>query len=387
MPDEPTRPDEVEDISVEDGPVEDAPSGTTEAPTRSFGARLRRFLLLGFGPLALLVAGGTYYVVSGRYVTTENAYLKSDKIAISTEISGHVSLVAVAEGEIVERGQTLFLIDEERYRIALDQKEAELQAARQEVEALRALHRQKRAELKAAQEEIAYYDSEFQRAESLKKDGHVSSANHDRSRRDLMMARHRVEAIRQDIAGVLAQLGGDPETRTDDNPEVMEALTEWERAQLDLFRTRIIAPTRGVVSNIELQRGEYVTTGTPVFSVIALDRVWVEANLKETDLTHLREGQRAELVVDAYPDRVWQAEVSVIAPATGAEFALLPPQNASGNWVKVVQRVPVRLELVRREGDPPLRAGMSVAVEIDTEVERDLPPFVDSALAWVRGER
>ena len=142
-----------------------------------------------------------------------------------------------------------------------------------------------------------------------------------------------------------------------------------------------------MVSNIELQRGEYVTAGTPVFSLIAADRVWVEANLKETDLTHVRKGQRARVVVDAYPEHAWQASVSVIAPATGAEFALLPPQNATGNWVKVVQRVPVRLKLERRENDPPLRAGMSVEIEIDTEVERSLPKFVDSALAWVRGER
>ena len=354
---------------------------------RGIGAFLARLLLLGLGPIVLIAVGAWYYVVSGRYVSTENAYLKSDKVAISSEVSGHVARVEVTEGLVVEQGQTLFQIDEERFRIAVDQKEAELQAARQEAEALRALHRQKAAELKAAQEEIAFFRGEFERAERLKEDGHVSGANHDRSRRDLMMSRHRVEAIRQDMAGVLAELGGDPDMPVDDNPAVMEAMTEWERAQLDLFRTRVIAPAQGIVSQVELQRGEYVAAGTPVFSLVVDDRVWIEANLKETDLTHVREGQLASVVVDAYPNHDWTAEVAVIAPATGAEFALLPPQNASGNWVKVVQRVPVRLELERREGDPPLRAGMSVQVEIDTEVERELPGFVDSALAWVRGQR
>ncbi|MCG8596531.1 MAG: HlyD family secretion protein [Kiloniellales bacterium] len=354
---------------------------------RGLGARLGRLTLLSVGPL-LLIAGGVYYfAVSGRYVSTENAYLKSDKIAISTDVSGLVAQVAVIENDVVAPGQLLFRIDEERFQIALDRREAELQAARQEVESLRALHRQKLAELESAQEEIAYFESEFERAESLKKQGHVSSANHDKSRRDLMMARHQVEAIRQEIYGVLASLGGESDGPIEDHPMVMEALTEWDRAQLDLLRTRVIAPTESIVSNIDLQKGEYVEAGTPVFSLVDVARVWVEANLKETDLTHVRVGQQAKVTVDAYPDHSWQAQVTGIAPATGAEFALLPPQNASGNWVKVVQRVPVRLELERRPGDPPLRAGMSVEVEIDTKVERSLPGPFGTALAWIRGER
>jgi membrane fusion protein (multidrug efflux system) len=322
---------------------------------RGLGARLGRLVLLGVGPLVLLVGGTYYYVISGRYVTTENANLKADKIAVSTDVSGPVAMVAVGENDQVVQGQTLFRIDERRYRIVLARKEAELRTARQNVEVLRALHRQKVAEL--------------ERSEGLKKGGHVSQANYDKTRRDLLMARHRVEAVRQDIAGVLASLGGDPEAPNDRHPKVLEALTERERAQLDVLRTTVVAPLGAIVSNIDLQIGEYVTAGTPVFSLVAAERVWVQANLKETDLTHVRVGQQARVMVDAYPDHSWPARVASISPATGAEFALLPPQNASGNWVKV------------------LRAGMSVEVEIDTKVARSLPGLIDSALAWVTGAR
>jgi membrane fusion protein (multidrug efflux system) len=354
---------------------------------RGLGARLGRLVLLGLGPLVLLVGGTYYYVISGRYVTTENAYLKADKIAVSTDVSGPVAMVAVGENDQVVQGQTLFRIDERRYRIVLARKEAELRTARQNVEVLRALHRQKVAELEATRQEVRFHESEFKRSEGLKKGGHVSQANYDKTRRDLLMARHRVEAVRQDIAGVLASLGGDPEAPNDRHPKVLEALTERERAQLDVLRTTVVAPLGAIVSNIDLQIGEYVTAGTPVFSLVAAERVWVQANLKETDLTHVRVGQQARVMVDAYPDHSWPARVASISPATGAEFALLPPQNASGNWVKVVQRVPLRLELERRPSDPPLRAGMSVEVEIDTQVARSLPGLIDSALAWVTGAR
>lgn len=391
MPDDRSVPVPV----PESAPTERAETAATPAVgpalsltrRRSRLARLGRLLLLGLGPLLLLL-GGTYYVIStARYVTTENAYLKSDKIAVTADVTGLVSEVAVAENQTVTPGQLLFLIDQQRYRIALDQREAALQAARQEVETLRALYRQKRAELDAAQAEIAFFESEFLRAESLKKGGHVSSANFDRSRRDLMMSRHQVEAVREDIIGVLARLGGDPAVSIDDHPSVMVALTQWEQAELDLQRTRVVAPAAAIVSNIELQAGEYVEAGDPVFSLVDTERVWIEANLKETDLTHVRVGQLAQVTVDAYPDHAWQAEVSSIAPATGAEFALLPPQNASGNWVKVVQRVPLRLELKRDADDPPLRAGMSVSVEIDTGVEPELPSIVSTAFAWVTGKQ
>lgn len=353
---------------------------------RPLGARLVRPVLLVLGPLLALVLGLQYYIAAGRYVSTENAFLKSDKIAISPEVSGHVAAVQVNENDLVPAGRPLFRIDEQRFLIVLNRKQAELEQARRRVEALRALYRQKGAEIKVAGQEVAFYRNEFKRAERLKDGGHVSGANFDKAERDLLMAGHRVEALEQDLSGVLASLGGDPSVPIDRHPDVQEALAEVERAQLDLTRTSVVAPADGIASNLELQIGEYVEAGTPVFSLVTTERIWVEANLKETDLTHVRPGQTATVVADAYPDHAWRARIASIAPATGAEFSLLPPQNASGNWVKVVQRVPVRLEIERRETDPPLRAGMSVKVEIDTEVERSLPLLIDQALAWVTGE-
>lgn len=368
----------------------DSSPAPTQAPTQAAktsktpAKRLRRIVLLGIGPLAILAGGLAYVDATYRYVTTENAYVKADKIAISTEISGHVARVEVRENDIVMPGQLLFALDQERFRIAVEQKQAALEAERQTIEGLRALYRQKRAEFGAVREEIAYYDGEYQRAQSLKKQGHISHSKYEETRRDRLMARHQLEAVRQDIDGVVARLGGDPDMPIDMHPDVMAAITELEEARLDFGRTAVFAPTKAIVSNIDLQVGEYVELGEPVFSLVDVEHFWIEANLKETDLTHLREGQVAEVKVDAYPDHTWQARVSGIAPATGAEFALLPPQNASGNWVKVVQRVPVRLSILRTPDEPPLRAGMSVKVSIDTGVEMEWPGPVRDALAWVR---
>lgn len=352
---------------------------------RRLGRRLGRLVLLALGPIALLVAGGTYYVTSGRYVTTENAYVKMDKIAISADVSGPVRYVGARENQVVEPGAILFQLDPARYRIALAQKEAEIQAARSAVEALRAVYRQKGAELEVARHDVAYFEAQFKRTDGLKKRGHATQAEFDKALRDHRVALQKAEVIKQDIAGVKASLGGDAEIQAERHPKVLEALAERDRAALDLARTTVMAPQAGVISNISLQAGEHVEAGVPVFSIVVSDPLWIEANLKETELTHVRENQEAKVEVDAYPNHVWRARVVGIAPATGAEFALLPPQNASGNWVKVVQRIPIRLEILRRPEDPPLRAGMSVRVEIDTRRERELPPLVRAALAWATG--
>jgi len=251
---------------------------------------------------------------------------------------------------------------------------------------MHALHRQKAAEFEVARHDVHYYQGEFDRASNLKQKGHTSQATLDKARRDWLMARQSLEAVREDISGVLAKLGGNGILPIDQHPSVAEATAERDRAALDLKRTLVLAPRAGVVSNLELQPGEYVAAGRPIFSIVSVDPLWVEANLKETDLTHVRNHQTAWVQVDAYPDHAWRAKVISIAPATGAEFSLLPPQNASGNWVKVVQRIPVRLELDRDSEDPPLRAGMSVSVEIDTRHERALPALFDSAFAWVKGQ-
>jgi membrane fusion protein, multidrug efflux system len=357
-------------------PVPEKPA-TIAAPARR--SRLR-FILLVVVPLVLLIGAGVAYLAGGRYVSTDDAYVKADKITISTEVSGRVAEVAVDPNQHVTRGQLLFTLDEEPFRIALQRAEAQLATARNDIESMRATLREKQAALKAAQDSLAYLGREFDRQQQLAARSVVSVSKLDEARHNLDNARQQVAINQHDIAALLASLGGDGAIATEDHPKVRQARAERDQAELNLRRTRIVAPASGMLAGLELQRGEYVNATMPVFSLVSDERVWVEANLKETDLTWVRPGQTAVIEVDAYPDHALKATVESINPGTGSEFSLLPAQNATGNWVKVVQRVPVRLAITL---DPafPLRAGMSTTVEIDTGHKREVP-LISSALAW-----
>ena len=344
-----------------------------------------RYGLLILGPLALALVGAYYYAIGGRFVTTENAYVKADKIAISTDVSGRVVQVNVKENQLVKKGAVLFELDREPFQIALDKAEADLRAIKNEIEATRKLYAAKETELEAAEKDVAFFKKEFERRRNLLRRGVVSQDRFDSAGRNLEASRNRTDDVRQELGRMMARLGGSPEVATELNPEVRAAEAKLNEARLNLEHTVIQAPANGIVTKNDLQKGEFVTMGRPVFSIVAWDEIWIEANLKETELTHVTEGQTATIKVDAYPDFSWDAQVKSIAPATGAEFSILPPQNATGNWVKVVQRVPVRLELTETEAGPPLRAGMSVIVSIDTEHQRDLPPIVARAVAFIKG--
>lgn len=351
-------------------------------PTRRWGRMTGIFLLSAIGPVAAVAIGFALYYTGGRYVSTDNAYVKSEKIAVSADVSGRVVEVAVKDNQRLEPGTLLFRIDPEPFRIALEKAEAKLMFARQEIEALRALHKQKLAELKLSEGDVGFYQRQYDRQRKLNTKGFTSETNLDTARRSLRNAHDRISTIMQDIAQVRAKLGGDPDIETAAQPAVREAAAARDEAALDLKRTEVRAAAAGIVTNFELQPGEYVEAGNVIFSLVGTGDVWVEANFKETDLTHVRAGQEATIRVDAYPGDVRQAVVASISPATGAEFALLPPQNATGNWVKVVQRLTVRLALKNPQRDPPLRAGMSVIAEIDTQHQRQLPDFAKSALNW-----
>ncbi|MFO1351384.1 MAG: HlyD family secretion protein [Gammaproteobacteria bacterium] len=327
--------------------------------------------------------GAYVYVLSGRFVSTENAYVKADKIAITMAINGRVAKVLVHENDAVKAGQVLFELDTKPYRIAFARADAQLGVVALEIESYRTAYRQQLAELQIAKDNLAFAEREFQRQEKLSQTGLIAQAKYDEARHQLRQAQQKIAAIQEDITHALTNLGGNPDLPTTEHPRYRQALAERDQAQFDIDRSTMRSPADGVVSNIDLEAGEYVQAGRPIFSVVT-NAVWITANLKETDLTHVAPGQKATVRADAYPDQQWSAVIASISPATGAEFALLPPQNASGNWVKVVQRIPVRLVLENPGDNALLRAGMSVHVEIDTGYHRPLPEIVQTALAWLR---
>ena len=347
--------------------------------SRRIGRFALRTVLLVVVPL-IAVAIGTYiYAESGRYVTTENAYIKSNVVAISADVSGRVEWVGVEDNTLVREGQILFRLDQQPFKIALERSEAELDLVRTQVEHLRADYHEAVAQVAAEEEKVKFLTRQLARQKTLKERKLASEQAYDVAAHDLSLAKRQVRVLRQRVHGVLQSLGGNPAIDAEEHPRFLRARTERDQAAIALADTTVEAPVDGVVSNMKLQAGEYVEEGHAVFTVIENGKVWVEANLKETQLTHILEGQTASITVDAYPGVEWPATVDAIAPATGAEFSVLPPQNATGNWVKVVQRIPVLLDVEQPPKGHPLRAGMTVTVAIDTERERAMPV---SLRAW-----
>ena len=345
------------------------------------GRLMRALLLLGV-PLVVAAAALYFYAQGGRYLETDNAYVKAHIVAVSAEVAGRVAEVAVRDNQTVTKGQLLFRIDHVPFDMAVARARAQLASARTEVETLRAELRVALADAVEAEERIRFLVVQLERQLRLKERGMVREDAYDEARHNLDAARARLSAMQERAARVLASLGGDAKLPTESHSRVREAQAALDTAALELARTRINAPTAGTVSNLKLQVGMNVTRGVAVFSLIQAGEPWIEANFKETQLAGMRVGQVARVVADAYPGVEWRARVSTIAPATGAEFALLPPQNATGNWIKVVQRVPVlfAIELGGREPSevaaadrPALRAGMTVSVSIDTGRSRGLP--------------
>lgn len=326
---------------------------------------------------ALAIAGGIgVWLKGGRYASTENAYVKADLVKIAPEVTGTVLKVMVEDHEHVAVGEPLLLLDPEPFEIARAKAEAELDAARQDVETLRATLSEAGSSLIEAESKAAYYKQRAQRHSALAKRGVVSTSKLDEIESDAKTSSDRVNMARRRVQRALAALGGDPNIPVDDHPQVRAKQAALNAANRALARTKVVAPVSGTAANVTVQVGEQIKAATPLFAIIADTRPWVEANFKETDLTHVAVGQKATVVLDIYPDKTWQAEVTSISPATGAEFAILPPQNASGNWVKVVQRLPIRLHLLKTPGERPLRAGMTATVWIDTERQRKLADLI-----------
>ena len=337
---------------------------------------LRVLLLLGV-PLLIGAVALHYYAEGGRYVETENAYVKAHIVAVSAEVSGRVAEVAVRDHQAVNTGQFLFRLDPAPFEVTASRARAQLAAARTEIETLRAEHRVALAETTEAEERIRFLTSQLERQARLREKGMVREEAYDEARHNLEAARARLVAVQERTKRVLTALGGDLKLPPEQHPRVLEAKAAVDAAALDLSRTRISAPAAGIVSNLKLQPGEHVATGTSLFSLIPAGEVWIEANFKETQLAGVRVGQPVRVVADAYPGVEFAAKVRAISPATGAQFALLPPQNASGNWIKIVQRIPVLIDIDPKAQSPAdgrsLRAGMTVTVSVDTGQSRGLP--------------
>lgn len=343
----------------------------------------KRGILLFVVPALALGTILFVYLMGGRYVETENAYVKAKLVAISSNIDGRVIEVPAKNNLSVESGDLLFRIDPKPAQTRLDGAEAELLNVGQRIQSLKARYQQAQLEIAAARDRIQFLSKQHQRQVSLEKQGLGKDADLDQAQHDLEVGQRSLEIAHQRSAGILAELGGNPQLANEQHSLYIAAKSKRDQAQRELDYTQVLAPSGGVLTNVSLEAGEYVEAGKAVFTLVERDALWVEANLKESQLTHVREQQDATIIIDAYPDYVFHAKVHSLSPATGAEFAVLPPQNATGNWVKVVQRIPVRLEFDQLDNEPPLRAGMTATVRIDTQHERQLPSLIRSVLANV----
>ena len=333
-----------------------------------------RWLLMGGGVVVALIAALVYYLLTGRYVSTDDSSVQAAQTSISANVPGRVIELDVHDNQVVQRGQVLFRLDDRSFRIAVEDAQAKLAAARMQIGAAKATYRQQLATVTAARATLAYQQHEFDRQQHLLQSGISSRAQFEQAQHALDLSQTQLISAQQQVGSVLALLGGNPDLPTDQHPVVQEAQAALDKANLDLSYTVIKAPDQGVAAKVEqLQVGDYITAATPVFSLISSRDVWVEANFKEDDLTYMQPGQTADVRIDAYPGRRFKARVTSLSPGTGAQFSLLPPENATGNWVKVVQRVPVRLQLDGADLDGvELHAGLSVYVTVDTGHRRHL---------------
>ncbi len=350
-------------------------------PRRSIRERLRRPLMLAF-PIVLAAFGVVYYLAEEPYISTDDAFVRAAKITVNARVAGQAVEIAVRDNQRVRQGQVLFRIDPEPYQIAVEQAEARLGSARLQIDALKATYRQQQAELQSARDSAAYDEREYERKKALVASDFTPRAVYERAETDLKVARQRIASIEQQIANTVVALGGDPDIEIDRHPTVRAAKAQLDRARLDLSYAAVTAPDDGIVTRVDdLQVGNFVNPGAAVFSLLSSRSIWIEANFRETGLTHMRPGQEATIDVDAYPDRTFKAHVVSMSPGTGSDFAVLPPENATGNWVKVVQRLPVRLELDEVDPNRPLFSGISVTARVDTGHRRSWRHPFQSAFA------
>ena len=339
-------------------------------------ALLRRVLMIGGVALVALVSG-VMWLTGGRYVSTDDSYVHAAQLMVSTDVSGLVKEVDVHEGQHVRRGDVLFRIDPLQFQIALDNAKANLNNTRLNLLSMRDAYARMQQDIAAQASQVQWDQVTFNRYAVLLKQNSISQAQYDQARFTLATAQSQLGSLKDQAATQLATLGGNINIPIEQLPQYKAAAGQVAEAQRQLSHTTVRAPFDGVVTAVDsLQPGTLVISALSAFSttsavaLVSTKDVWVEANMKETDLTHVHIGDPVEVTVDTYPGRTWRGTVDSISPATGSDFSVLPSENASGNWVKVTQRVTVRVKLDLKPNDPPLRAGMSTYVTIDTAHRR-----------------
>jgi membrane fusion protein (multidrug efflux system) len=327
--------------------------------------RSKRFILLVVIPVIALLAGSVIYLLDGRYVETDDAYVKATKVPISAEVSGRIKIVLVKTNQPVKTGELLFQLDPAPFELAIKKAEAQLAQVRTNIEALKASYTQQQAEISLAQTNYGFALKEQKRQANLVAKKYTSSSSYDDAEQNAELASLKLVAAKKDLKRIAANLGGNVDIPVEQQPDYLAALADLEQAKLDLAHTRVSAPMDGHI-NTAPNPGQYLNAGQTVMALVVDKQPWVEANFTEKDLTYVKPGQPVSISIDTYPDTTWTGEVESLSPATSAEFSLLPAQNATGNWVKIAQRVPVRIRLKDTSGKPALRAGLSAITEIDT---------------------
>jgi len=375
-----SREMEVRDV----GPAPKPGSDTVDAPKKS----LRRPLMFALLPLALII-GAYWYITGGQVVSMDDAYVEADKVGVSTDVPGIVAEVGVTENQHVEAGQILYRLDDLQLRFALARAEAQIGTVRDALNALKANYRDMQSQIQQAQNDIEYYDTEFRRQQDLLASHVASQSTFDTARRSLLNAQQKLVSLTHQLGAIAANLDDDPTGAVEEKPRYLDAVAQRDEAARQLAHTVVKAPFAGIVTNTPaIAPGKYLQASVTAFYLVAADHVWVVANPKETELTYVRTGQPAVVTVDTYPDLQWNGSVESISPAAAQEFSLLPAQNTSGNWVKVVQRVPLRVRIDTNDKSlPPLRPGMSVEVDVDTEHSRGLPRFLTAMFGHDRQGR
>jgi len=349
----------------------DAKQSQTRKPT----SRGQIFMLASI--LVVGVLSAYAWIQGGRIISTENAYIRFAKLMVSTDVSGLVSSVEVKEGQKVKAGDVLFRLDPHSFQSALSAAEAQLEQIKLNLESARQDYERVQFDIAAQKALLSQAQAAFDRAQTLMRTDNGTKASFDQAFFTLSAEEQKLQSLQKQAQSALTRLGGDLTRSLQQHPQYLQIKAQVDEARRQLDHSIVHAPFAGTVTGVEtLQPGTYLVsqtaalTNTGAVGLISNERAWIEANLKETDLTHAEIGNRVKISVDAFPGHVWEGQLQSIAPATGSEFSVLPAQNASGNWVKVVQRVPVHIAFDLKPNDPPLRSGMSVSVEIDTGHQR-----------------